>query len=221
MRMLTSYLSVALLAMLATAQEDESERTGVARIMPFHKPANENSFSKRHGQGTWYNGKDLTNAACYNRNGLPRWDATAHDMIGAMAMNDHEQCYKCVQITNSKDRKLSTTVMIVDKCAACKVGQAIDLTPGAFSLISPKGDLAVGVLDITWKPVPCWRVHHHPQVPQRGHSPAPEHGHPPVPQRAQPHIPQRGHRKVSQHEHHQLVQHHHHYGPRSMEDDEQ
>lgn len=76
-------------------------------------------------------------------------------MIGAMAMNDFEQCYKCMQITNNRQKDLQIIVSIVDKCAACKIGTAIDLTPAAFKLLSPSGDLSSGVLDISFKPVKC------------------------------------------------------------------
>lgn len=72
-----------------------------------------------------------------------------------MAMDDFEECYKCMQITNNKDKKLSVVIKIVDKCAGCKVGQAIDLTPAAFKKVAPGGDLDLGVLDISWKPVKC------------------------------------------------------------------
>lgn len=38
-------------------------------------------------------------------------------------MKDLEQCYKCVQITNKKNKHLSVIVRIVDKCAACEMGK--------------------------------------------------------------------------------------------------
>lgn len=104
-----------------------------------------------------YSGRDLKNAACYGRDGLDPFHATVDDMIGAMAMHDFEQCYKCMQITNNRKKHLKIVVSIVDKCAACKVGTAIDLTPAAFELLSPGGDLNVGVLDISFKPVKCPR----------------------------------------------------------------
>lgn len=40
-----------------------------------------------------YNGKDLKNAACYDRNGYPSYDATVHDMIGAMVSNKYKSFY--------------------------------------------------------------------------------------------------------------------------------
>ncbi|SAL99021.1 hypothetical protein [Absidia glauca] len=136
---------------------------GTATMMSF-----DDSSSKRGGQsdammakrnrGTWYSGNDLKNAACYGRKGLPVFSARVSDMIGAMAMNDFEYCYKCMRITNTKN-KHSVEVKIVDKCAACKVGTAIDLTPGAFEKLNPEG-LADGVLDITWKVIPC-HIHLH------------------------------------------------------------
>ncbi|KAI8884798.1 hypothetical protein K501DRAFT_131519, partial [Backusella circina FSU 941] len=102
-----------------------------------------------------YSGRDLKNAACYGINGLRPFNAKVQDMIGAMAMDGFEQCYKCMKITNNRNTKYQITVKIVDKCAACKVGQAIDLTPAAFKRLSPKGDLNSGVLDISFKPVKC------------------------------------------------------------------
>lgn len=66
-------------------------------------------------------------------------------------MNKFESCYKCMKITNSSNKK-SVLVKIVDKCDGCRVGKAIDLTPGAFSKIA---DLDTGVIDISWKAVPC------------------------------------------------------------------
>lgn len=76
-------------------------------------------------------------------------------MIGAMAMHGFEECYKCMQITNNRKRNLKIVVRIVDKCAACRVKTAIDLTPAAFRLLNPGGNLEVGVLDISYKPVKC------------------------------------------------------------------
>jgi hypothetical protein len=37
-------------------------------------------------------------------------------------MDGFEQCYKCMKITNNRNPKYQVTVKIVDKCAACKVG---------------------------------------------------------------------------------------------------
>lgn len=76
-------------------------------------------------------------------------------MIGAMAMHNFEQCYKCMEITNNRAKNKKIIVEIVDKCAACKIGTHIDLTPGAFKKLSPGGNLDVGVLDISYKPVKC------------------------------------------------------------------
>lgn len=87
-------------------------------------------------------------------------------MIGAMAMNDFEDCYKCLRIRNNKDKKLTVNVMIVDKCAACEVGKAIDLTPAAFKKLAPNGDLDIGVLDISWETIPCSEVKNHPLLPK-------------------------------------------------------
>lgn len=90
-------------------------------------------------------------------------------------MNDFEECYKCVKITNNDNGK-STTVMIVDKCAGCKVGKAIDLTPSAFQLLSPNHGLGVGVLNISWKTVPCHKSPKHPEGPA-SHGKHGHHGH--------------------------------------------
>ncbi|KAI7882984.1 hypothetical protein K492DRAFT_175883, partial [Lichtheimia hyalospora FSU 10163] len=38
------------------------------------------------------------------------------------AMKGFEDCYKCLKVTNKKHRDLSITIMVVDKCAACRVG---------------------------------------------------------------------------------------------------
>ncbi|ORX42417.1 hypothetical protein DM01DRAFT_316823 [Hesseltinella vesiculosa] len=154
------FMSVFLFVALAEAEGLVTR--GKATMMNFE----EGKISKR-GRGTWYldpqpsqiisrrySGKDLTNAACYGREGLPSFSARVTDMIGAMAMNYFEYCYKCMEITNAQNKR-KVTVKIVDKCAACKVGTAIDLTPGAFKRLS-KG-LDEGVLDIKWKVVRCPR----------------------------------------------------------------
>jgi rare lipoprotein A (peptidoglycan hydrolase) len=70
-------------------------------------------------------------------------------------MNGFEQCNKCMQITNNRQRNKKIIVQIIDKCAACKIGKAIDLTPGAFKKLAPNENLDVGVLDISFKPVKC------------------------------------------------------------------
>jgi rare lipoprotein A (peptidoglycan hydrolase) len=66
-------------------------------------------------------------------------------------MKKFENCYKCMKITNNSNKK-SIVVKIVDKCAGCVVGKAIDLTPGAFQKLAK---LDVGVLNISWKAVSC------------------------------------------------------------------
>lgn len=100
-------------------------------------------------------------------------------------MNGFEDCYKCLRVTNKKHRDLSITIMVVDKCAACRVGKwhikdmrllrtsytnytigkAIDLTPAAFQRLAPDGNLQLGVLDISWSPVSCDHLNHHPELP--------------------------------------------------------
>ncbi|CAO3599508.1 unnamed protein product [Absidia cylindrospora] len=121
-------------------------------MMSFGDDQLQGSFDKRN-RGTWYSGSDLKNAACYDRKGLPKFSAGINDMIGAMAMRKEEYCFKCMQITNNKNNH-RIVVKIVDKCAACKVGEAIDLTPGAFKKLNPEG-LDDGILDISWKVVEC------------------------------------------------------------------
>jgi rare lipoprotein A (peptidoglycan hydrolase) len=56
-----------------------------------------------------------------------------------------------MKITNNSNKK-TIVVKIVDKCAGCIVGKAIDLTPGAFQKLA---NLNTGVLDISWKVVTC------------------------------------------------------------------
>ncbi|CAO3629682.1 unnamed protein product [Cunninghamella blakesleeana] len=141
----------------------EETNSGVASLMKFDSGV----FEKRGGRGTWYSGNDLKNAACYGRNGLSPYSATIHSMIGAMAMRKFENCYKCMKITNNKNKKLSVVVKIVDKCAGCKVGKAIDLTPAAFKKVAPGGDLDLGVLDISWKPVKCSNSKLYPSKPKQ------------------------------------------------------
>ncbi|KAF7732539.1 hypothetical protein EC973_003286 [Apophysomyces ossiformis] len=162
---LTLCLFVAIFSASVRAEDEDSglERRGIATLMTLGNTT-EVGLEKR-GRGTWYSGSDLKNAACYDRNGLPPYHATVHSMIGAMAMNKFENCYKCMKITNNKQRKLSVVVKIVDKCAGCKVGKAIDLTPAAFKKIAPKGDLDLGVLDISWKPVRCQKSKLYPSRP--------------------------------------------------------
>ncbi|KAI9283307.1 hypothetical protein BY458DRAFT_428291 [Sporodiniella umbellata] len=114
---------------------------------------NETELLDKRDRGTWYTGQGLKNAACYGRNGRKPLSPSVNDMIGAMAMNDLEKCYKCMEITNIQN-KVQVVVKIVDKCAACKINRAVDLTPKAFSLLS-KGSLDIGVLNISFKPVSC------------------------------------------------------------------
>ncbi|KAI7905307.1 uncharacterized protein BX663DRAFT_541493 [Cokeromyces recurvatus] len=130
-------------------------RRGIARMMNFSEKDHESVVIGKRDKVTWYNGYDLKEAACFSRNGLPRFDAGVNDMIGAMAMHNFEQCNKCMQITNNRQKSKKIVVQIVDKCAACKIGKWIDLTPGAFKKLSEDGDLDVGVLDISYKPVKC------------------------------------------------------------------
>ncbi|CEP15892.1 hypothetical protein [Parasitella parasitica] len=141
-------------SLLNSTQAFELRGRGIATIMEFNSRPNSSPIEalQRRNRGTWYDGEDLRDAACYDRKGLPEFHASEDDMIGAMAMNGFENCYRCMKITNNKDRKKTVTVKIVDKCAGCKVGKAIDLTPAAFQKL---GKLNTGVLDITWKVVDC------------------------------------------------------------------
>ncbi|KAL1934125.1 hypothetical protein VTP01DRAFT_6307 [Rhizomucor pusillus] len=166
MRSFLGVLITSIVFFIADAFAQRYTYQGVATMMEYDGFHNA-SLVKRAGRGTWYNGNDLKNAACYDRNGYPEYDATIHDMIGAMAMDTFEECYKCVEIRNNNNKKLKITVMIVDKCAACQVGKAIDLTPSAFSMIAPHGSLDIGVLDISWKPVPCKKMKKRPHVPKK------------------------------------------------------
>ncbi|CEP15895.1 hypothetical protein [Parasitella parasitica] len=140
-------------SLINVAKAMELRGRGIATVMKFDNATIAESLEKRSGgRGTWYSGSDLKNAACYDRNGLPAYSATIHSMIGAMAMKKFENCYKCMKITNNKNKKKTVVVKIVDKCAGCKVGKAIDLTPAAFQKL---GNLDTGVLDISWKTVSC------------------------------------------------------------------
>ncbi|ORY94659.1 hypothetical protein BCR43DRAFT_476486 [Syncephalastrum racemosum] len=145
---------------VSSVAADTTVRRGIATLSTKYSNSTL-SITKRgggdngSGRGTWYSGGDLNDAACYDRKGLDSFSATIHDLIGAMAMDDFEECYKCMQITNNKNKKLSVVIKVVDKCAGCEVGKAIDLTPAAFQKVAPGGDLDLGVLDISWKPVKC------------------------------------------------------------------
>ncbi|KAG1450097.1 hypothetical protein G6F56_008446 [Rhizopus delemar] len=121
---------------------------GIASMM------NATQLLNKRDRGTWYTGEGLRNAACYGRNGMAPFNPSASDMIGAMAMRNLEQCYKCMQITNNRNTRLRIIVKIVDKCEACKIGGAVDLTPRAFKMLSRDG-LNIGVLDISFKAVRC------------------------------------------------------------------
>ncbi|KAI8335357.1 hypothetical protein BC941DRAFT_398991 [Chlamydoabsidia padenii] len=129
----------------------EMSKRGTATMMSFGGEPN-HTLNKRY-RGTWYSGNDLKDAACYGRKGLPKFSARVNDMIGAMKMDHFEYCFECMRITNVKNSH-SVEVKIVDKCAACKKGTAVDLTPGAFKKLNPEG-LDDGVLEIKWDIVPC------------------------------------------------------------------
>ncbi|KAF1800707.1 hypothetical protein FB192DRAFT_1306096 [Mucor lusitanicus] len=153
--LLVTYICTFLFTLSQAVNSTPDGRRGLARIMDMSATSDFNNLEKRD-RVTWYSGQDLKKAACYSgRNNLPRVDAKVGDMIGAMAMHGFEQCYKCMQITNNRQKNKKIIVQIIDKCAACKVGKHIDLTPGAFKKLSPKGDMDVGVLDISFKPVKC------------------------------------------------------------------
>ncbi|CAO3652760.1 unnamed protein product [Mucor fragilis] len=147
-----SLCALVIASLINVAKATELRGRGIATIMKFDNSTTTDLLEKRGGRGTWYSGSDLKNAACYDRNGLPSYSATIHSMIGAMAMKKFENCYKCMKITNNKNKKKSVVVKIVDKCAGCKVGKAIDLTPAAFQKLATLND---GVVDISWKTVSC------------------------------------------------------------------
>ncbi|KAL9549979.1 hypothetical protein MBANPS3_004947 [Mucor bainieri] len=147
-----SLCALVIASLINVAKATELRGRGIATIMNFDNSTTTDLLEKRGGRGTWYSGSDLKNAACYDRNGLPAYSATIHSMIGAMAMKKFENCYKCMKITNNKNKKKSVVVKIVDKCAGCKVGKAIDLTPAAFQKLATLND---GVVDISWKTVSC------------------------------------------------------------------
>ncbi|KAI9272008.1 RlpA-like double-psi beta-barrel-protein domain-containing protein-containing protein [Sporodiniella umbellata] len=150
MKLLLSISLFIVLSLVQLVSATEIRGRGIATVMSFGN-STVTDLSKRGGRGTWYSGADLKNAACYDRIGLPKYSATIHSMIGAMAMKKFENCYKCMKVTNTSNKK-SVIVKIVDKCAGCKVGKAIDLTPGAFTKLA---DLNVGVLNISWKSISC------------------------------------------------------------------
>ncbi|CAO3693628.1 hypothetical protein G6F70_001871 [Rhizopus microsporus] len=150
MKFLVTLCVLVVVCVIQVVQATQLRGRGIATIMQFGN-STVSDLEKRGGRGTWYSGADLKNAACYDRKGLPKYSATIHSMIGAMAMKKFEQCYKCMKVTNNKNKK-SVVVKIVDKCAGCKVGKAIDLTPGAFKKLA---DLDVGVIDISWKTISC------------------------------------------------------------------
>ncbi|KAI8334945.1 hypothetical protein BC941DRAFT_453945 [Chlamydoabsidia padenii] len=164
MKSILSILLALAITLLAVVVKAEEENSGIATMMKFE--SSDITLNKRAQRGTWYSGADLKNAACYDRNGLPPYSATIHSMIGAMAMRKFENCYKCMKITNNKNKKLTVVVKIVDKCAGCKVGKAIDLTPAAFKKLAPGGNLDLGVLDISWKPVRCAKSKLYPSKPR-------------------------------------------------------
>ncbi|KAG1050778.1 hypothetical protein G6F43_006971 [Rhizopus delemar] len=150
MKLLLTFCLLVIVCLVNVAKAADLRGRGIATVMQFGNSTT-TDLSKRGGRGTWYSGADLKNAACYDRIGLPKYSATIHSMIGAMAMKKFENCYKCMKITNSSNKK-SIVVKIVDKCAGCVVGKAIDLTPGAFQKLAK---LDVGVLNISWKAVTC------------------------------------------------------------------
>ncbi|GAA5807581.1 hypothetical protein MFLAVUS_000946 [Mucor flavus] len=145
-----SLCALVIASIINVAQSFELQGRGFATMMDFNNSTE--SLEKRGGRGTWYSGNDLKNAACYGRNGLPGYSASVNSMIGAMAMKKFENCYRCMKITNNKNKKKSVVVKIVDKCAGCIVNKAIDLTPAAFKKLATLND---GIVDISWKVVSC------------------------------------------------------------------
>lgn len=70
-------------------------------------------------------------------------------------MHSFEQCFKCVQLTNNKDPARKIVIQVIDKCAACKFNTQIDLTSNAFKKLAPNGNLNLGIVDVTFKPIQC------------------------------------------------------------------
>ncbi|KAI7903463.1 uncharacterized protein BX663DRAFT_506587 [Cokeromyces recurvatus] len=148
-------ISICILSfILNIAEANKIYGRGLATVMTFDNSTMDSSnvLDKRGGRGTWYSGTGLKHAACYGRKGLPEFSAKPHNMIGAMAMHHFEECYKCMKITNNRRKSRTVIVKIIDKCAGCKVGKAIDLSPAAFRKLA---DLEQGVVDISWKVVRC------------------------------------------------------------------
>ncbi|KAI8644231.1 hypothetical protein BD408DRAFT_430648 [Parasitella parasitica] len=131
---------------------DPNDATAYLNLTDINTGILEKRYKRPEFRGTWYDGEDLRNAACYERNGLPQFHAKDSYMIGAMKMHKFENCYKCMKITNKKNKK-SIVVKIVDHCAGCIVGKDIDLTKTAFRKL--ESNLDVGELDLSWKVTDC------------------------------------------------------------------
>jgi len=72
-------------------------------------------------------------------------------MVGAMNHTDYDDSYACGSCVAIDGPDSSIEIRIVDQCPECGPGH-IDLSPLAFSLISP---LEKGRVPITWRVIPC------------------------------------------------------------------
>ncbi|RGB31222.1 hypothetical protein C1646_709527 [Rhizophagus diaphanus] len=138
MKVLLAFILALSAFTIITAEE------GVIRRMEFSLLKKRDFNSKM----TFYEDDQLNNAACYGRDGIPKYNAKPSDRIGAMSNNN--MCYQCVKITNPKNKK-SVVVKIVDKCEGCPKNN-IDLTRSAFASIANTND---GIVKIKWKGVAC------------------------------------------------------------------
>lgn len=97
------------------------------------------------GKATYYDEADGSGACSF--------DPTPHDlMVGAMNLPEYADsatCGTCVAIDGPDGDSIQ--VRIVDLCPGCEAGH-IDLSPQAFQKLA---DLSLGVIDISWRYVPC------------------------------------------------------------------
>ncbi|CAI2163008.1 14539_t:CDS:10 [Funneliformis geosporum] len=97
---------------------------------------------------TFFEGHKLDNAACYGHDGLREYNSKPNDLIGAMS--SLKMCFKCLEITNPKNKK-KVVVKIVDECEDCKKNQ-VDLSIAAFSKIANPDD---GIVGVSFRVVSC------------------------------------------------------------------
>ncbi|KAK3845255.1 MAG: RlpA-like double-psi beta-barrel-protein domain-containing protein-containing protein, partial [Linnemannia gamsii] len=88
------------------------------------------------GVVTWYNGRDLNNAACYQDK---RIDAKYSWYIGAVDMSTFGNhiggnvCFECLRLTNGNK---TVTIRLIDECSYCAKNQ-IDVTGAAYKELAP------------------------------------------------------------------------------------